>query len=162
MVNRGFLNKIKKYDSDEINEYLDLNEGEFTGTQKKYNIHKLFDVLHFILTGVSVNFPVKENKLSEAIVGINVFETDYDDIIKYTEGDKLPEICNAMKNVNIKELEEKFDLKILKDKKLYPKYMKTNKKDEIFKELINDYNGLLNFYQEAIEKNLHIIITIMF
>jgi hypothetical protein len=103
-----------------------------------------------------------EVPLSEAIVGINVFKTDWDDFVKYTEKDKLSKICSAMKNVNIKELEEKFDPKILKAKKIYTEGLKANRKDELFKKLINDYNGLLKFYREAIEENLHIIITIMF
>jgi len=71
-------------------------------------------VLHILLTGISANYPIEGNKLSEAIVGTNVFGTIYDDIIKYTEKDKLLKICNAMENVNLKELEEKFDPKVLK------------------------------------------------
>jgi hypothetical protein len=56
-----------------------------------------------------------------------------------------------MKNVNIKEPGEKFD----------PNIWESDKKDELFKELVNEYNGLLKFYKKALEKNMHIIVSVI-
>jgi hypothetical protein len=157
MVDQNTLDNLKKFNGDELIEELD----ELEETNEIYNIDKLWDGLHFLLTGVSGNSPIEGNKLSEAIVGINVFETDDEDFVSYTEKDELPEIYNAMKNVNIKELDEKFDPKILKKKKIYPDIWESNKKDELFKELENEYSGLLKFYEKALEKNMHIIFSVI-
>ncbi|MDR0524544.1 MAG: YfbM family protein, partial [Spirochaetaceae bacterium] len=135
-VDQNTLDNLKKIDGDELVEELD----ELEETNEIYNIDKLWDGLHFLLTGVSANSPIEGNKLSEAIVGINVFETDDDYFVSYTEKDKLLEIYNAMKDVNIKELEEEFDPRIFKKNKIYPKIWEIDKKDELFRELINEYN----------------------
>ena len=156
MVEQNTLDKLKELDGDDLVEELD----ELEETNEIYNIDKLWDGLHFLLTGVSANSPIEGNKLSEAIVGVNNFETDEETFISYIKKDELPEIYNAMKNINIKELEEKFDPKILKRKKIYPNIWETDKKDELFKELINEHNGLLEFYKKAVEKNINIIFSV--
>jgi hypothetical protein len=156
MVDQDTLDKLKKVDGDELVEELD----ELEETNEIYAIDKLWDGLHFLLTGVSASSPIEGNKLSEAIVGVNLFETDDDDFASYTEKDELLEICNSMKNVNIRELEEKFDPKTFKKEKIYPNIWETDKRDELFKELINEYNGLLEFYQKALEKNAHIVFSV--
>jgi hypothetical protein len=158
MVNQDTLDNLRKFDGDELIE--ELEELEESDEIESYSIDKLWDGLHFLLTGVSANSPIKGNKLSEAIVGVDVFETDDEDFVSYTEKDNLPEIYNAMKNVNIKELEEKFDPKIFKKNKIYPAIWETDKKDALFKDLINEYNGLLNFYQKVLEKNMHTIFSV--
>ena len=157
-IDQDTLDNLRKFDGDELIEELDeLQESDGI---EIYNIDKLWDGLHFLLTGVSATSPIQGNKLSEAIVGVDFFETDDEDFVSYTEKDKLSEIYNAMKNVNIKELEEKFDPKIFKKNKIYPAIWKTDKKDELFKDLINEYNGLLSFYQKALEKNMHIVFSV--
>lgn len=156
MVDQETLDDLKKLDSDDLIEKLD----ELEETNEIYDIDKLWDGLHFLLTGVSANSPVEGNKLSEAIVGINVFETDDDYFIGYTEKDELPGIYSAMKSVNIKELEEKFDPRILEKKKIYPNIWDAGKKEELFKELINEYHDLLDFYNMALKKGMHVIFSI--
>jgi hypothetical protein len=156
MVDQDTLNELKKFDGDELCEELDKLEE----TNEIYNIDKLWDGLHFLLTDSSANSPIEGNKLSEAIVGINVFETDDEDFVSYIEKNELPEIYNALKNVNIKILKDKFDPKIFKKRKIYPQIWEADKKDELFKELMEAYNGLLDFYKNALEKNVNIIFSV--
>ena len=127
---------------------------------EKYTIDKLWDGLHFLLTNVSASEPIEGDKLSEAIVGVHVFDTNDDDFIACIENDELPEIVQALENVNAKELEHKFDPNIFKKKKIYPNIWDKDKKDELFAELINEYNGLLNFYKKALDKKAHIIYSV--
>jgi hypothetical protein len=157
MVDDNTLDGMMELDGDglfdKVNELEEINE--------KYTIDKLWDCLHFLLTGVSASTPIDGNKLSEAIVGVHVFDANDDDFIACTENDELSEIIKALQNVNIKKLEEAFNPKIFKRNKIYPNIWEENKKDELFKELMNEYNGLSKFYQEALEKNKHIIFSVI-
>jgi hypothetical protein len=156
MIDEKTLDGMMKLDGKGLFEKIN----ELEETVEKYSIDKLYDGLHCLLTGVSASTPIENDKLSEAVVGVHVFDTNDDDYITCTENDELPEIIKALENVNIKELEEKFDPKILKKKKIYPNIWETDRKDELFKELINEYNGLLDFYKKAFEKNMHIIFSV--
>ena len=156
MIDEETLDEMMKLDGDGLFEKVNALEE----IVEKYTIDKLYDGLHCLLTGVSAIKPIENNKLSEAIVGVHVFDTNDDDYITCSENDELPEIIKALENINIEELEEKFDPRTFKKKKIYPNIWEINKKDELFKELINEYNGLLGFYRKALEKNKHIIFSV--
>ena len=156
MIDEKTLDGMMKLDKDGLFETVN----ELEKTAEKYTIDKLYDGLHCLLTGVSASTPIEDNKLSEAVVGVHVFDTYDDDYITCIKNDELPEIINELENVDINELEKKFDPKIFKRKKIYPNIWKEDKKDELFKELINEYKGLLSFYKEAIDKNGQIIFSV--
>jgi hypothetical protein len=56
-----------------------------------------------------------------------------------------------MKNINIKELEEKFDPKKFNEKEIYPDIWEIDKNDELIKELLNEYKCLMDFYKKALD-----------
>ena len=116
MVDAKTLDGMMKLDVNGLLEKVN----ELEEKAEKYTIDKLYDGLHCLLTGVSISTPIENDKLSEAVVGVHVFDTNDDDYITFTENDELPEIVKALENVNIKELEEKFDPKKFKNKKIYP------------------------------------------
>ena len=155
MVNQDILDKLKELD-EELIEKID----ELEKTNETYTIDKLWDGLHFLLTGVSASSPIEGNKLSESVVGVHNFDTNNDVFYSYIENDELAEIYKAMINVNINELEEKFDPKIFGKKKIYPNIWEIERKDELFKELVNEHNGLLKFYEEALKKDVGIIFSV--
>ncbi|MFP3041353.1 YfbM family protein [Treponema primitia] len=152
MVDEFTLDKLVIFNANHRNELKDTNEN--------YLINKLWDGLHFLLTGSSAYFPVKNNKLSESIVGVHILDTKYDHFIACIKNNEVPEIYNAMKNIDIKELEKKFDPKTFKKNKIHPNIWKQDKRKELFQELISEYNGLLEFYQRALTKNVHIIFSV--
>jgi len=156
MIDENTLTDMMKLDSDGIFEKVN----ELEETNETYDIDKLWDGLHFLLTGVSASSPIEDNELSEAIVGVHVFDTDEENYIAYIENDKLGEIVKALENVNINNLEQNFNPKILKKKEIYPNIWENNRKDELFKELLNEYNGLSAFYKNALEKNANIIYSV--
>ena len=95
LVNDQELEKIMNPDLDpeELLEDLeDLAEEE----DVLIDIDKMWDVLHFVLTGVSTDEPQAENPLSEAILGVLPAE-DLDDYVAVTEKDRVAEILSALK-----------------------------------------------------------------
>jgi hypothetical protein len=61
MVEQNTLDKLKELDGDDLVEELD----DLEETNEIYNIDKLCDGLHFLLTGVSASSPINGNKLSD-------------------------------------------------------------------------------------------------
>jgi hypothetical protein len=66
-----------------------------------------------------------------------------------------------LENIDLKELEEKFDPKTFKKNKIYPNIWEEDKKEELFKVLLNEYNGLLEFYKKILSENKHIIFSVL-
>lgn len=83
-----------------------------------YDIDKLWDGLHFLLTGISAEEPIEDNPLSEAIVGTKDF--DCEDFIAYTMPNHIKEIVDALNKVNIEALIENMDLSKFRKAKIYP------------------------------------------
>jgi hypothetical protein len=138
--------------------------------QESFSI-TLYDALSFLLTGISLYnlcysnvSPAQNWALHEAIFGAEY--PDYNDnanefMISLTKNTALPEIIKALENIDIKELEKNFDPKIYIKEKIYPYYIwDTYTKEELFKVIINEYNGLLDFYRKAKDKNAHVIILV--
>ena len=88
MVDEATLDSMMKLNNEELMEKLEeLEDNEY------YDMDKLWDGLHFLLTGISAGTPIEENPLSEAIVGVHNFneEEDEADFIACIEADELPQ-----------------------------------------------------------------------
>lgn len=73
-VDNKILNKMLEMDNEKIiDEIEDLSEDEKCDI---CDIDKMWDALHFLLTGKPAAEAIKDNKLSEAIVGTSVFDTE--------------------------------------------------------------------------------------
>jgi hypothetical protein len=71
----------------------------------------------------------------------------------------LPDIIKDLENVNIHELEKKFDPNLLRQNAIFPILMWVKEeKGNLFKDVMEDYNELLHIYREAKNKNANIII----
>ena len=64
------------------------------------DIDKMWDVLHFVLTGVDSDNAIQDNPLSEAIVGVTSIE-DIEEFIAYIEKDKVAEVVSALEDFDI-------------------------------------------------------------
>jgi hypothetical protein len=146
---------LKRFEFDDPMELLE----EISDECKMYNIDKLFDGLHFLLTGNSVSMPIENNKLSMAIVGVYNFETNDFDFVSHIPNEILKEIINAMENINADELKNTFEPSIYRKNNIKPNIWEDDKKEELYKELIKEFIGLLSFYKEAFKKRLNIIFT---
>ncbi len=59
------------------------------------DIDKMWDVLHFVLTGVSADHIIDDNPLSQAVLGVTSIE-DLSEYMAYTEHSKIADIVAAL------------------------------------------------------------------
>lgn len=123
-----------------------------------YEMDKLWNGLHFLLTGTSASTPIEGNHLSEAIVGVHVLDTK--DFIGVIGSDELHPIIKELEGVNIDKLHESFKPSILKKKKIYPNIWSDENAEELFSELTSELKNLIAFYKESVEKQQDILVSI--
>ncbi|MDP4145459.1 MAG: YfbM family protein [Bacillota bacterium] len=159
MINNQTFKSLVDLENDDLIEMIeDLSEDE---KNEIYDIDKLWDGLHFFLTGISACQPIEGNKLSEAIVGVKVFNNDEDaDFIAYTMSEYLHEIVTALSNVDIEKLRLNFGLSKFRKAKIYPDIWRDKDKESLFDELMQEYKKILNFYTKALERKAHVIVSI--
>ena len=162
LVNDQELEKIMDPDLDPEELLEDLEE--LAEEQEVFlDIDKMWDVLHFVLTGVSSDEPPADNPLSEAIVGV-ISAEDMDDYVAVTEKDRVAEILSALKSFNIEEALEKFDMEACKEAGLYPNIWDKDDKglaDALLDEIKTCYNGLITFYKMVLESGGNVVVTIL-
>ncbi len=123
-----------------------------------YDIDKMWDGLHFLLTGVTAQEPIEGNLLSEAVVGTDVFECE--DFIAYTNPNHIKEIVDALTEVDIEALTGKMNISSFRKAKIYPNiWMK--KDDELLKaELKKEFLNLKSFYENALNSQTGVLVSI--
>ncbi|SHL28333.1 protein of unknown function [Flavobacterium johnsoniae] len=158
-------------DEETLDYLIDLDDEDLTDRifeieeSKKFlsiDIDKIWDALHCFLTNVSATEPIEDNKLSEAIVGINTFSEDEDaDFISFTENDEIKGIIDEMEKIDFDILVANFDPLILKKNKVYPKGIWDENKEQLIKEFKAAFDELLKFYKKALETQHHVIVSIL-
>ena len=153
------LNSLKNFngDSEEL-----LEELEDWGEEPELllDIDKMWDALHFVLTGVSAGEPIDNDPLSEAVVGVRSLE-DIEDFIAYTEKTRVAEILSALEAFDIDGAMEKFSMEACKKAELYPNIWDYDDEEEELKEEISGYfQNLKDFYREVLAKNGNMLVTI--
>lgn len=159
-VDNKILNKMLEMDNEKIiDEIEDLSEDEKCDI---CDIDKMWDALHFLLTGKPAAEAIKDNKLSEAIVGTSVFDTeDENDVfLVYTKADELPAIINSLESIEVKDLIKKYTIEDFKQAQIYPNIWKKEDEANIFDELIFCFESMLDFYKKCSKKNMNIVISI--
>ncbi|WP_134530909.1 YfbM family protein [Budvicia aquatica] len=129
--------------------------------RKKNNtldIGKMWDGLHFVLTGISASTPLEENPLSDAIVGIHVM--DEDNFIAAIGNNELDEIISALKAVKVEKLREAFDPARLTQAEIYPDIWRPQDKESLFIELEQALQQLISFYKNTLDGDRHIVVSI--
>ena len=156
------LKELKSMGSEE-EEILESVEEWNDDDELLLDIDKMWDVLHFVLTGVSSDEPPADNPLSEAIVGV-ISAEDMDDYVAVTEKDRVAEILSALKSFNIEEALDKFDMEACKEAGLYPNIWDKDDEglaDALLDEIEACYNGLVTFYTMVLEAEGNVVVTIL-
>ena len=124
------------------------------------DIDKMWDVLHFVLTGVDSSEPIEGNPLSEAVVGVTSLE-EVSEFIAYIEKDRIADIISALENFDIDAALENFSMEACKKADLYPNIWDYDDEEEDIKEEIRDYfHGMIDFYKQILEANGNVLVTI--
>ena len=124
------------------------------------DIDKMWDALHFVLTGVSCIEPIKNNPLSEAVVG--VFSIDgIEEYISYIEKSRIKDIVFALDNFDIEKALKIFSMKECKEVELYPDIWDYEEEtDEIKEEIMDYFQNMKDFYKQVLEEDGNVLVTI--
>ena len=124
------------------------------------DIDKMWDALHFLLTGVSCIEPIKNNPLSEAVVG--VFSIDgIEEYISYIEKSRIKDIVFALDNFDIEKALKTFSMKECKEAELYPDIWDYEEEtDEIKEEIMDYFQNMKDFYKQVLEEDGNVLVTI--
>ena len=124
------------------------------------DIDKMWDVLHFVLTGVSANHIIDDNPLSQAVLGVTSIE-DLSEYMAYTEHSKIVDILAALEQFDIEQALESFDMKACKEAELYPNIWDYGEEEEEIKdEILHDFEQMKVFYKKVLEAKGHVVVTI--
>ena len=138
-------------DEEEVFEAIrDLNKD----TDTFLDIDKMWDVIHFVLTGASTDKLQKNNPLSETVIGVHPLK-DLSEFVAYVDKERVAAIVSALEN---------FDYATeCKDAGLYPNIWDEDDEDEIDEllEEIADYlECFRDFYKKVLESGGNALITI--
>ena len=118
----------------------------------------MWDGLHFLLTGVSASSPVEDNELSEAIVGVHVFDSE--DFIGCTELDELPEIIAALEAVELVDLLGEIDFATFARAEIYPNVW-ADEPEVLAAELSEAFRTVLAAHRACLASARHLIVSIL-
>ena len=124
------------------------------------DIDKMWDALHFVLTGVSCSEPIENNALSEAVVG--VFSIDgIEEYISYIEKSRIKDIVFALDDFDIEKALKIFSMKECKEAELYPDIWDYEEEtDEIKEEIMDYFQNMKDFYKQVLEEDGNVLVTI--
>ena len=124
------------------------------------DIDKMWDVLHFVLTGVSADHRIDDNPLSQAVLGVTSIE-DLSDYMAYTEYSQIADIVAALEQFDMDQALESFDMTACKEAELYPNIWDYDEEEEEIKdELLHDFEQMKVFYKKVLEAKGHVLVSI--
>lgn len=124
------------------------------------DIDKMWDTLHFVLTGADSGTRIADNPLSESIIGITPV-CDADVYIAYTENSKIAKIIAALDSFDMEKALENFSMEECKKADLYPDIWDYEDEiDEIKEDLLVYFQNIKDFYKQVLAANGNVVVTI--
>ena len=122
----------------------------------------MWDALHFLLTGKSALEPIKDNLISEAIVGqFNISGEEIEEFISGTKSDRVKEIAKALEKLDFKTYIDKFDLSAFRQNDIYPDIWEYEEEaDEIKDDVRASFESLKKFYEKMAEQERAVLVSI--
>ena len=158
MVDNQCINQLLEKDADELFEEIEeMQEAD----DSVLDLDKMWDGLHFVLTGVTACEPIEGNPLSESIVGKSKFIDDDDtDFIAYSFSENLVDILDALRDFDIDKAIDGFQPKDFRRNNIYPDIWLDEDKEGLQKELRASFFELKSFYEKAVEYKKGIVVSI--
>lgn len=153
------------YSQDDIEKIKNGGSGELLD---EYDLDNFWDAMCKMLTGRNFKQRLKAGDIfssnepfSWAIFGRSALNEELSEMISYTNATDVKEVAMALKNVDISALLAKINLKEFASSKTYPDiFGRQNEFEDIRASLKERFAGLLNFYQNAADKGLGVLIVI--
>lgn len=125
-----------------------------------YEMDKLWDGLHMLLTGRPSSEPIEGDPLSEAVVGVHVVDAEDDCFIGAIGWDELAPIIAALKQIRTDELRRRFSAAEFSRQRVYPNTWSTEREQEQFDELVSELRQLTAFYEDSLDKQRDVLVSI--
>lgn len=140
----------------------DIEDAQENGELDVCDIDKMWDGLHFLLTGKSASEPIENDLISEAIVGqVNISSEDADEFVTGTYANRVHEIAGALQGLDFKAYIEKFNMKSFAQSNIYPKIWENEaERDAIAAELSDTFVCLKDFYVRMSEQGNAVLVSI--
>ena len=134
----------------------------------EYDMDKMWDAMCKMLTGTNFQERLKTGDIfssnepfSWAIFGRSALNEELSEMISFSSATEVKEVARALKNVEISALLAKINLKEFASSKTYPDIFGSESEFEDIKASLKEhFIGLLNFYQNAANKGLGVLIVI--
>lgn len=126
------------------------------------DLDKMWDALHFLLTGKSASEPVKNDLLSEAIVGqFPISEEEMGEYIAGIGADRVKEIACLLQKVDFEIYLEKFNRSNFAKNDIYPDIWDYEEEEDEMKDDFRTFlESLREFYVRMAEKECAVIVSI--
>ena len=144
-------------------DFVDVVE-ELQGTKEidLYDIDKMWDALHFLLTGKSACEPIENDPISEAIVGqFNISGEDIEEFVSGTLAERVKVIAEALQGLDFNIYAEKFNMRSFAEHDIYPNiWSYEDEAEEILDDMRGCFEGLKQFYLRMAEKGAAVLVSI--
>ncbi|WP_066802337.1 YfbM family protein [Moraxella oblonga] len=147
-----------------FDELFSLRDDEEYDKNHYFDLDKMWDGLHFLLTGCasydddeSIKTPV-QNVLYDGFFGKECLHSDG---LHFNDNNRVTDIVKALENINIDELLDNVDFEKFSEADLYPDIWEYDDEyDEICDELRNYFEEFKIFYQNVLNNGKSVFIFI--
>ena len=145
-----------------------IKNGDVGELLDEYDMDNFWDAMCKMLTGKNFSQRLKAGDIfsskepfSWAIFGRSALNEELSEMISFSSATDVKEVARVMKNVDISALLAKINLKEFASSKTYPDIFGSESEfEDIRASLKEHFTGLLNFYQNAADKGLGVLIVI--
>ena len=140
----------------------DVEEAQENENVEICDIDKMWDALHFLLTGKSAGESIKDNLISEAIVGqFNISGEEIEEFVSGTKSDRVKEIAKALQELDFETYIDKFDMNAFHQNDIYPNIWEyEDEADEIKDDLRTSFESLKKFYEKMAAQESAVLVSI--
>ena len=153
------LKEMKLFYNEAVEDIDDVKDGN-DDIEIQLDIDKMWDAMHFVLTGVGKDEAIENNHLSEAVFGVNSIKNSQE-YIAYTQKSKVKDIVFALEYFDIEKALKDLSISRFKKANIYPNIWDYEEDaDKIREELRVYFQRLRDFYKKILEVNGNVVIII--